>query len=243
MAILKLFATVLLTLIIGLCVIGIVLPDHMHVERRIKINAPQAAVAEVLSGFTHFNDWSPWAELDPEAKYTFEGPATGKGAIMRWQGNEQAGAGTQTILKVVSATAKTQAEGEDDASSVIATKTEFRSTVIEIELQFAGWDPARTLFKIDELEQGVQVAWAMDMDLGWDLVGRYFGFFMDDAIGNDYEKGLNQLKTYMESKNTPAGVINGAPGPINGDNQPAPVPAGLPAAREAGADEVIRAAA
>src|SRR5687767_5317800 len=62
-----------------------------------------AAVPEAV--FPHVNDlqkwqvWSPWARLDPNAKYTFEGPMAGPGAKLAWAGNSDVGAGSMTITE------------------------------------------------------------------------------------------------------------------------------------------------
>ncbi len=54
--------------------------------------------------FPHVNElkawdaWSPWAKLDPNAKTTFEGPASGNGAVFAWSGNDEVGEGKMTIL-------------------------------------------------------------------------------------------------------------------------------------------------
>ena len=59
---------------------------------------PQAsAVFAKVNNLQRWNSWSPWAALDPNAKTTFEGPRAGKGAIMRWDGNNQVGAGSMTV--------------------------------------------------------------------------------------------------------------------------------------------------
>ena len=74
------------------------LPRHVRVERSATIAATQATLFTVLNSFTHFNKWSPWFELDPAAKYTYEGPGAGVGAKLSWVGNPQTlGSGSQVI--------------------------------------------------------------------------------------------------------------------------------------------------
>jgi hypothetical protein len=43
--------------------------------------------------------WSPWAKLDPDAMNSFEGSASGIGAITRWVGNNKVGEGSMTIVE------------------------------------------------------------------------------------------------------------------------------------------------
>lgn len=66
-------------------------PDRMTVERSATMAAPPAAVFAVVNDFRHWDDWSPWARLDPEMKKTLEGPPTGVGAVYKWSGNNEVG--------------------------------------------------------------------------------------------------------------------------------------------------------
>src|SRR4029079_17993737 len=63
---------------------GLFLPRKAHVERSIVTSAAPATVFEIVNGFRRFNEWSPWARLDPDTKYTYSGPETGVGARMEW---------------------------------------------------------------------------------------------------------------------------------------------------------------
>ena len=70
MAILKKIVLALVVLIVLLAAIGMMLPRNVHVERSIVIDAPPATVFALVDGYKQFNKWSPWAALDPNAKYT-----------------------------------------------------------------------------------------------------------------------------------------------------------------------------
>jgi hypothetical protein len=52
-----------------------------------------------VNDFHNWEKWSPWAKLDPGMKQTFEGPASGKGAIYRWTGDKKVGEGQMTITE------------------------------------------------------------------------------------------------------------------------------------------------
>ena len=56
---------------------GYLLPDEVNLQRHTVINAPPEKVFALVSGYKRFNEWSPWAEFDPNAVYTFEGPDLG----------------------------------------------------------------------------------------------------------------------------------------------------------------------
>ena len=77
---------------------GLLLPSTTHVERSVVIERSPGQVFATLDSFERFNTWSPWAEYDPQATYTFEGPASGVGARMRWVGNRAVGSGVGTLM-------------------------------------------------------------------------------------------------------------------------------------------------
>ncbi|NQD35707.1 SRPBCC family protein [Permianibacter sp. IMCC34836] len=161
---------------------GFLLPSSAHVERSIVINVPQDQVFTVINSFERFNDWSPWAELDPNTRYEFAGPVTGVGAKLSWASDDASvGAGSQEIIESTP------------------------PTLVRNKLVFAGQGDAVTFMRLEALEAGTQVIWGFDSEFGNDVVGRWFGFLMfDSMLGADYEKGLRKLKTLLEQKSDTA---------------------------------------
>lgn len=164
----------LVVLIAVLCGVAFFLPQNVHVERSIVVAAPPEAVFPYVNSFARFNEWSPWAKLDPNAKYTFEGPAEGVGAKMTWTGNGDVGTGVQTIL-------------ESEAP-----------TRVKSSLEFGDGGPATASFLLAPEGEGTKITWTLDTDLGMNPVARWFGLFLDGMIGADYEKGLSNLKAVAE---------------------------------------------
>jgi hypothetical protein len=162
--------------IVVLAAIALFLPRQVHVERSIAVRAPPAAVFEIVNGFGRFNEYSPWFELDPNAKYTYEGPAAGVGARMSWASDDRGvGRGTQEIVK-------------SDPPRTVQSR-----------LEFGGDNAAFATWTIQPAEGGSTVTWALDTDLGMNPVMRYMGLAFDHLIGRDYERGLAKLKTLAES--------------------------------------------
>jgi len=156
--------------------IGMLLPRQVHVERSIVIDAPAATVYVLVDGFKQFNKWSPWAALDPNTKYSWEGPAYGVGAKQLWDGDpKKVGSGSQEIL---------------EAKPFEMVKT---------HLDFGKQGVATAQFTLSPEATGTKVTWGLDSDMGAGPIGRYFGLMMDRMIGADYEKGLANLKTLAES--------------------------------------------
>jgi hypothetical protein len=160
-----------------LVAVAYLLPRQVHVDRSITINAPREAVFAQINGFGTFNKWSPWFELDPDAKYTFEGPATGVGAKMSWVGDPSTlGSGSQVVTAV-------QADQR-----------------VACDVDFGRGGIAKQAISLAASGAGTKVTWGIDIDLGMNPVSRYFGLAMDGMVGKDFAKGLGNLKKVVESQ-------------------------------------------
>jgi effector-binding domain-containing protein len=163
-------------LLIVATVAAFMLPRHVRVERTATIAAPRATVFTVLNGFRQFNKWSPWFELDPEAKYTYEGPGAGVGAKLSWVGNPKTlGSGSQIITA-------------SDPYGKVAANVDFGQ----------GGRPARQVYALDADGTGTKVTWSIDVDLGMNPAARFFGLGFEGMIGKDFDKGLALLKKFAE---------------------------------------------
>ena len=162
-------------LLVVIVIAAYMLPRQVHVDRSISINAPRSAVFAQINGYQTFNKWSPWFELDPNAKYTFEGPATGVGAKMSWVGDPSTlGSGSQVVT---------------------ASQTDER---VASDVDFGKGGLARQVISLAADGAGTRVTWGIDVDLGMNPVSRYFGLAFDGMIGKDFEKGLGSLKKVVE---------------------------------------------
>ena len=177
---LLLLLVALLVLLVG---VAFVMPDKAHGERSIVIDRPPSMVFGVLNGFKRFNDWSPWAGLDPNAVMTRSGPDTGVGAKFAWKGNSEVGEGTQEI---------------------VLSEPNKR---IQSALDFGPMGQAVATYVLVPEGGGTKLNWAFDSKLplafdrkfGWNLIGRLMGPWMGNWVGKDYERGLASLKSLMAS--------------------------------------------
>lgn len=160
---------------------GLLLPASVHVERTVVVNVPESQVFAMVNSFERFNEWSPWAQLDPNTRYEFAGPGSGVGAIMRWQSDDPSvGSGSQEIIESTA------------------------PTLVRARLLFNGQDEAISFHRLTPMEAGTELTWGFDANFGYDLVGRWVGYLMlDGMIGADYEKGLARLKTVLEQAPVP----------------------------------------
>jgi uncharacterized protein YndB with AHSA1/START domain/effector-binding domain-containing protein len=170
-------ALALLLLLAAIFFLGsFLLPDRAGVSRSVTIDRPPAQVFAVVNDLSRFNEWSPWHPLDPDASYRFEGPDSGPGATMHWQGKAEVGAGTLRIV-------------DSQAPSRVAT-----------EVAFEGFgEPADALILIEPAATGGStVTWQFDVALTGPTA-RWFGLWLPGALGRDYEDGLARLKAVLES--------------------------------------------
>lgn len=162
-------------IVVVLVAVGLFLPRTAHVERSAVINAPACTVFALTNSYKRFNEWSPWAKLDPDATYTYEGPAQGVGAKMSWSStSKNVGSGTQEIV----------------------ASEPFK--LVKTTLDFGPQGTANGFFTLAPEGDGTRLTWGFDTDLGGNLIARYMGLLMDSMVGGDFEKGLASLKSLAE---------------------------------------------
>lgn len=162
-------------LVVLLCIVALLLPREAAVERSIVIDAQPETIFTLINGFERYNEWSPWADIDPDTRYEYGGPATGVGAWMTWHSDDpNAGSGRQEII----------------------SSQPYRS--VGIDLSFDGMGTAQTGFVLEPADGGTSVVWMFHTDFGYNLPMRLMGPFFDRMLGPDYEKGLAKLKEVVE---------------------------------------------
>ena len=151
-------------------------PTEFSLAREVSISAPSAAVFPHVNDFHLWEQWSPWAKIDPGSKTTFEGPAAGEGAIYHWSGNSKVGEGKMTILKAV-------------APNSILISLEFLRPVKSTSI---------TIFEFKRTDVGTQVIWTMTGTNKFIAKAFQLVMNMEKMLGPDFEKGLAQLKAVVE---------------------------------------------
>lgn len=74
-------------------------PNDFRYEKSAAMNATPAAIHAVVNDLRQWNNWSPWAKLDPNCKNTIEGSGIGVGSKFSWDGDKKVGAGEMTVLE------------------------------------------------------------------------------------------------------------------------------------------------
>ncbi len=153
-------------------------PAEYKIERSITINAPAAEIFPHVNDLHKWEAWSPWLKIDPNAKLSYEGPSSGKGAIFRWKGNDEAGEGSMTIT-------------DSRPNDLIKIKLEFLKPMT---------GTADVEFTFKEENQKTVVTWKMAGHN--DLAGKAIHAVknMDQMIGDIHNEGLANLKRIVEAK-------------------------------------------
>jgi hypothetical protein len=176
---------VLLTIAVIIVLFAIIVasqPSDFRVVRAITISATPEVVFDQINNLHKWQEWSPWAKLDPNSKITFEGPDSGVGAMFGWSGNKEVGEGKMMIIE-----------------SVPNEQVKFRLDFVK---PFAGTNYAE--FKLDDKSNGTVVTWSMNGEKNF--IFKAMGLFMscDKMLGPQFEKGLAQLKKIAEAAPKPA---------------------------------------
>jgi hypothetical protein len=164
-------------LVVAFLIVVSMQPATFSLSRSTTISAPAEAVFPLVNDFHKWDAWSPWAKLDPAMKATFDGPATGPGAIYTWEGNSTVGQGKMTI-----------------ASS-------HPSDSVTIDLEFIKPFAAKnkTEFTFKTTDKQTTVTWNMSGENNFIAKAMCLFISMDKMVGGDFEKGLAQLKAAAEA--------------------------------------------
>jgi len=151
-------------------------PAQFRISRSAVISAPPATVFALVNDFHRWEGWSPWAKLDPNVKNTFEGPASGKGAVFAWAGNNQVGEGRMTIT-------------ESRPSELVLIRLDFFKPFAAVNT---------TEFKFTPQAGGTMVSWTMSGENKF--IGKLMSFVFncDKMVGGQFGKGLAQMKSIAE---------------------------------------------
>ena len=172
----KILIAIGVILIVFLVVVALQ-PAEYRVVRSASMSAPPSAVFEQVNDFHKWEAWSPWEKRDPALKRTYEGPSEGTGAIYRWAGNNQVGEGNMTIT-------------ESRPSDLIRIKLEFLKP-------FASTADTEFTFKPEGNQTGV--TWSMAGKNNFMAKAMCLFMNMDKMVGGDFEKGLAQMKSLVET--------------------------------------------
>ncbi len=168
---LKIIGLTLFTIIVLLFIGGLFISPKVHVERNAVINASPEKIFPNINTLSNWTKWSPWHTIDSNMIIVYTGPESGAGASYAWKSNNgKVGSGKMTIVQSM-------------PNSFIATQMDFMENGTAIGT-----------FRLEPGDIGTKVTWTMDSDMGFNPFARYMGLMMDKWVGEDFEKGLENLE-------------------------------------------------
>ncbi|APJ04339.1 SRPBCC family protein [Silvanigrella aquatica] len=152
-------------------------PSNFKIVRELKINAPPETVFNYVNDLRKFTEWNPWSKIDPQAKQIFKGPISGKGASYSWEGNNDVGTGSMTIIE-------TQPYA-------------FIKIQLDMIKPFSDTNNVEFSFKADG--NATNISWTIKGKANF--ISKLFCVFIDrdKIIGSEFEKGLQNLKKLAEN--------------------------------------------
>ena len=159
-------------LIVLLLLTGLFLPEKVHVESSVTVNANPEIVFDQVNNLRNWTNWSPWAKEDSTMKITFGDKVKGLGASYSWT-SLHSGDGSVVISK-------------SDANTELETELEFHTA----EKSFSSW-------KFEKEGKLTKVTWAYD-NSRLNYLERYFVVFFHKNMLKSLQKGLDALKQSSE---------------------------------------------
>jgi uncharacterized protein YndB with AHSA1/START domain len=173
---LKIIAIAVVVLVTGILLFAATRPDTFQVQRTTSIKAPPEKIFPLINNLQSFGAWNPFAKKDPGIKESYSGPASGKGAICVFDGNQDVGKGSLEIT-----------ESSPPSRVVMQLRmTEPMQADNQIE------------FILEPKGDVTHVTWTMHGPVPYFAKIIHLVFNMDRMIGGDFETGLASLKSVAE---------------------------------------------
>lgn len=180
----KIIVWIIAGLIFLLLIVSFLLPSGVHVERSVMVRTTSSKAFKKLADVTSWKTWSPWFQADTSIQWTQVGTSGQPGHGFNWKSSKE----------------------DLGEGSVIFTGL-YPDTLLATETTFGKMGITTMNFHIRPQGEEVQIIWEMEskgdkVPLWIQPLARYFYLFMDRMAGPDFEHGLANLKTALESDPT-----------------------------------------
>lgn len=169
--------SVLSIIIMSVCLYAFLQPSNFKISRSIIIASTPEIIFPYINNSAKANDWMPWKESDPNVQMVYTGPEEGLGSMSSWESTGKMGTGKAVVVEsALNRSVKTQ---------LTYTKPMVMSQLAEVSLE-------------PEAE-GTRVTWSVTGENSF--MGRLMCLFlnMDKLVGDEFEKGLQNLKKTLEN--------------------------------------------
>ncbi len=168
---LKIIAYVVAAILIVFLAVAFFLPSTFSVQGSSVIAAPADSLYARFATPRTWARWSAWTtETDPTLAYTYEGPDSGVGAVMKWTA-QRMGSGQMRIVEAV--------PGQR----------------VRYELGMSGSDmTVHGDVRLETVPEGTRVTWTDSGSLGKNVLVRYLGPVLDRAMRAAYQTSFAKLE-------------------------------------------------
>ncbi|MBW8359083.1 MAG: SRPBCC family protein [Weeksellaceae bacterium] len=177
MKVLKTVLYIILALIVVWLTAAAFVSGDCKYEKSVVIDAPADEVWQNTNSLKAMEKWSPWNDKDPHMKKEWKGTTGQPGEEHCWEGNDEVGKGCLKVLKV------------DAAGKRIDVLMKFL-TPYESE--------AREYVTVVPEGNGSRATWGFTSQIPYPFTLTKFFMDLEDAIGADFQLGLERLKAVSE---------------------------------------------
>lgn len=178
MKIILIVLIVLAAILVLLLLMALFVRKAYSIKKEIIINKSVSSVFDFIKFLKNQSKFSVWASMDPEMKTEFKGTDGTPGFVSAWDSqNKNVGKGEQEILKVV--------EGE---------KVDY---VIRFIKPFEGTSYS-TMSTSPISENQTKVTWEFSSKMKYPTNLMLVFMNMEKMVGNDLQKGLQNLRAILE---------------------------------------------
>jgi len=169
----------LLIVFVLVVVVGALLPAHGHLERAVEVSSPLRQIYDSVNTFRRYPEWSALRHIDPQTRFTLEGPESGVGARVKWtSAAQQVGDGNLEI------------KSSDVDSKVTMALTN----------AWSGDNKTYTVTLVPSQNgKTVTIKWAYDAEYGWNLMSRYAGLYIHGEPASQIQNSLNNIAAMLAS--------------------------------------------
>lgn len=180
MKFLKKILFVIITIVIIALIAALFIKDEYAVIKQVEINKSSEEVFDYIKYLKNQDEYSVWAQKDPDMKKDYKGIDGEVGFISSWDSNnEDVGKGEQEIIKI------------DDGNRI-----DFEIRFIE---PFEATDQAY-LTTVRIAEGKTKVSWGFNGKIGYPMNLMLLFMDMEEMLGPDLQKGLESLKSVLEAE-------------------------------------------
>jgi effector-binding domain-containing protein len=166
----------ILIIIVAIVVLGLIAPKDVTVERSIVINGDKDVVTEQVMMYSNYHNWNPWKDMDSNMKWDIKGAELQPGTVYHWAG-EKVGEGSMTTREI---------NGD--------------KMVFDMHFLEPFESKAEGYYKIEDAGNGqTKVIQGFKQHNGFPMNGFAMAMGMGGMLEENFDKGLNKLKTYVES--------------------------------------------